>query len=79
MLRRAIETLPAHIYPPEEWRLVEKQFYPRLLGQTETLFALANGFLGIRGAFEEGSPAFHHGTFVNAHSEGHVLSFKGDW
>jgi alpha,alpha-trehalose phosphorylase len=29
------------------------------------LFALANGFLGIRGAFEEGSPAFHHGTFIN--------------
>jgi adenylate cyclase len=33
MLRRAIETLPAHIYPPEEWRLVEKQFYPRLRGR----------------------------------------------
>jgi alpha,alpha-trehalose phosphorylase len=69
MLRRAIETLPAHIYPPEEWRLVEKQFYPRLLAQTETLFALANGFFGIRGAFEEGSPAFHHGTFVNRFHE----------
>jgi alpha,alpha-trehalose phosphorylase len=69
MLRRDIETLPAHIYPPEEWRLVEKQFYPRLLAQTETLFALANGFLGIRGACEEGGPAFHHGTFVNGFHE----------
>jgi alpha,alpha-trehalose phosphorylase len=38
-------------------------------GQTETLFALANGFLGIRRAFEEGSPAFHHGTFVNGFHE----------
>jgi alpha,alpha-trehalose phosphorylase len=69
MLRRPIELLPTHIYPREEWRLVEKQFNPRLLGQTETLFALANGFLGIRGAFEEGSPAFHNGTFINGFHE----------
>ncbi len=69
MLKRPIELLPPHIYPPEEWRVVEKQFYPRLLGQTETLFALANGYLGIRGAFEEGSPAYHNGTFINGFHE----------
>ena len=29
-----------------------------MTGQTETLFALSNGFLGIRGSFEEAEPSF---------------------
>jgi len=69
MLRRNIEPMPKHVYPPDEWRLVETKFYPRLLAQTETLFATANGFLGMRGGFEEGSPTYFSGTFVNGFHE----------
>ena len=60
---------PEYVYPPDEWRIVEKQFYPELLAQTETFFATANGYLGMRGSFDEGRPAFDPGTFVNGFYE----------
>ena len=48
----------------DEWRLVERRFSPDLMARTETLFALANGYVGMRGNLEEGRPGFEHGTFV---------------
>ncbi|MGC1306262.1 MAG: glycosyl hydrolase family 65 protein [Phormidesmis sp.] len=69
MLHREPIHLPQHIYPTHPWRLEEKQFYPRFLGQLETLYALSNGYLGIRGCFEEGTPTHHSGTFVNGFYE----------
>ena len=65
MLAREIQYLPDYIYPADEWRLVEKKFYPRLLPNMETLFSVANGFLGIRGCHEEGSPVYQAGTLIN--------------
>ena len=62
---------PDYVYPADPWRLVEKRFYPRLLAQTETFFATANGYLGMRGSFEEGRPTFDGGTFVTAPSLAH--------
>ncbi len=69
MLAREIEYLPDYIYPADEWRLVEKKFYPRLLPNMETLFSVANGFLGIRGCHEEGSPVYQSGTLINGFHE----------
>ena len=69
MLHRKPVNLPEHIYPSHPWRLEEKQFHPRFLGQLETLYALSNGYLGIRGTFEEGVPYHHSGTFVNGFHE----------
>ena len=60
---------PEHIYPIDEWRIVEKRFYPRFLAQTETVFAVANGYIGLRGDFEEGAPARDGGVFVNGFHE----------
>ena len=60
---------PEHVYPVDEWRIVEKRFYPRFLAQTETIFALANGYLGLRGDFEEGSPVRDGGVYVNGFHE----------
>ncbi|MHC4945489.1 MAG: glycoside hydrolase family 65 protein [Planctomycetota bacterium] len=60
---------PEHVYPTDEWRLVEKRFYPKYLAQMETLFATSNGYLGMRGNFEEGRPAFHNGTIINGFYE----------
>jgi alpha,alpha-trehalose phosphorylase len=69
MIQREITTPPEYVYPPDEWRLVEKRFYPRLLPQTESFFSLSNGYFGMRGGFEEGHPAHEHGTFVNGFYE----------
>ena len=66
--RRRI-TLPVSTYPAEPWRLVEKRFSPRYLAQTESLFATSNGYLGIRGTFEEGNPVVQAGTFLNGFYE----------
>ena len=60
---------PEFLYPIEEWRWVERAFAPQFLPQAETIFAVANGYLGMRGAFEEGEPAYRHGTFVNGFHE----------
>ena len=57
------------VYPTDEWRLVESRFNPDYLGQAETLFAVANGCLGLRGSFEDGAPVHHPGTFVNGFFE----------
>jgi len=35
----------------------------------ETLFSLGNGYLGLRGNFEEGAPVHHNGTFINGFYE----------
>jgi alpha,alpha-trehalose phosphorylase len=60
---------PPHIYPPDEWNLIEKRFMPDLLEQDETMFALGNGYLGMRGCLEEGGPIGQNGTFINGFYE----------
>jgi alpha,alpha-trehalose phosphorylase len=69
MLHRECLTAPEYAYPVHEWRIIENRFYPRFLAQMETVFALANGYLGIRGAFEESAPVVQSGTFVNGFHE----------
>jgi alpha,alpha-trehalose phosphorylase len=49
--------------------MVEKRFYPRFLAVAETIFATGNGYLGLRGNFEEGMPVFQSGTMVNGFHE----------
>ncbi|MBE9181967.1 glycoside hydrolase family 65 protein [Oculatella sp. LEGE 06141] len=69
MLQREPINPPRYIYPPEPWQWVEKQFYLPFMAQMETLFSTANGYLGIRGVFEEGEPVSHNGTFINGFYE----------
>jgi alpha,alpha-trehalose phosphorylase len=69
MLQRKPFNLPRHVYPVDPWRIVEKKFYPRLLEQAETIFAMANGYLGMRGCCEEGAPVFENGTYINGFFE----------
>ena len=69
MLTRKIQYLPEHVYPTDEWHLVENRYYPRLLPQMETLFSTSNGFLGMRGCHEEGNPVYQSGTFLNGFHE----------
>ena len=52
-------------YPVKPWSLHEVQYHASDPGLTETLFAVGNGFLGMRGNNAEGRRAHEHGTFVN--------------
>ena len=47
---------PIGDYPPDEWCVIEKNFRPEFTAQMETILALGNGYLGMRGVFEEGKP-----------------------
>jgi alpha,alpha-trehalose phosphorylase len=68
--KHAVPTgLPTSRFPIEEWRLVETEFSNLDLGHTETLFAVGNGYLGMRGNPEEGREAHSHGTYLNGFHE----------
>ena len=56
-------------YPADPWRLIERTYSPGNIEQTETLFALSNGFLGIRASFEEGEPSYRPATLLNGFHE----------
>ena len=86
MLKHLIAVPPEHLFPPEEWRVTEARYSDEFVDRTETVFSLGNGFVGIRGSFEEGRPALCPGTFVNGfheswpivHAEGaHALARRG--
>jgi len=47
------------------WTITETQFDPLRLHHQETVFTLGNGYLGTRGAFEEGYPDAWPGTFIH--------------
>lgn len=66
--RPRLEPAP-HVYPPLDWEVVEREFMASLLSQGETIFSLGNGYLGMRGCFEEGGPIGQHGTFINGFYE----------
>lgn len=54
--------------PVDEWSLIESR--PGAdLGLLETIFATANGYLGIRGTHEEGRDTHAAGTFLNGFHE----------
>jgi len=69
MKHRPVTRPPLDVYPVDAWRLIERGFHPDAVPVSETLFALANGYLGIRGALEEGEPVHEHGTFINGFHE----------
>jgi len=75
MLQKKPLNPPHHVYPTEPWRIVEKQFYPRFLSQSETIFSTANGYLGMRGCFEEGAPVHENGTFINGFYESWEITY----
>ncbi|WP_018155845.1 glycoside hydrolase family 65 protein [Demetria terragena] len=63
------DPLDRNRFPIDEWALVETRFEPSDLGVTETLFAVGNGYLGLRGNYEEARDAYADGTFVNGFHE----------
>ena len=60
---------PSHDYPADEWNVIEKAFHPEFMAQSETMPALGNGYLGMRGCPEEGGPNAENSTLINGFYE----------
>ena len=56
-------------FPARDWELAETFYSSEDLGTTETVFAVGNGYLGLRGNVEEGRETHSHGTFINGFHE----------
>jgi alpha,alpha-trehalose phosphorylase len=66
---------PTRDYPADEWNIMEKEFHPEFLAQLETILALGNGYLGMRGCPEEGGPSAENSTLVNGFYETHPIVY----
>jgi alpha,alpha-trehalose phosphorylase len=62
-------------YPVEPWQVREIGLDTTALGQTESLFALSNGHIGIRGNLDEGDPNGLPGTYLNSFYETRPLPY----
>jgi alpha,alpha-trehalose phosphorylase len=56
-------------FPAEPWSVRETTLDLDLLGQTESVFALANGHIGLRANLDEGAPVALPGTYLNSFYE----------
>lgn len=63
------DALPPEIYSDDPWAIHEVGYWPQHHNIMETIFSLSNGYVGVRGTFGEGSPAYAHGTFLNGFHE----------
>jgi len=66
------------------WTITETKFDPAHLHHQETVFTIGNGYLGTRGAFEEGYPGARpatliHGVFDDAPIVHTELANAPDW
>jgi alpha,alpha-trehalose phosphorylase len=62
-------------FPEDPWKIKELQLDLSILAQTESLFALANGHVGLRGNLDEGEPAGLPGTYLNSFYETRRLAY----
>jgi alpha,alpha-trehalose phosphorylase len=62
-------------FPAEPWQLRETELRFGWLAQTESLFALSNGHIGLRGNLDEGEPTGLSGTYLGGFYEELPLSY----
>jgi alpha,alpha-trehalose phosphorylase len=62
-------------YGTEPWRLVENRLDLDLLAQSESIFALSNGHIGLRGNLDEGDPHGLPGSYLNSFYEVRPLPY----
>ena len=64
------------IFPAEPWQVSESRFLKPEYKLNETVFALGNGYLGVRGGFEEGfSGPQMNGTYINGFYEEYPFDY----
>jgi alpha,alpha-trehalose phosphorylase len=57
------------VFAVEPWAVPERELHVDLLPQTESIFALSNGHIGLRGNLDEGEPWGLPGTYLNGFYE----------
>src|SRR6202045_4795910 len=62
-------------FPVEPWQVRETRLDLGQLAQSESLFALSNGHIGLRGNLDEGDPAGLPGTYLNSFYETRPLPY----
>ncbi|MDP8968253.1 MAG: family 65 glycosyl hydrolase [Actinomycetota bacterium] len=63
------------IFEVDDWSVTERTLDLDLLGKTESIFALSNGHIGLRGNLDEGEPAGLPGTYLNGFHEVRPLPY----
>src|SRR6478752_712868 len=61
--------MEAGVFTVEPWAVREPSLRLDTLGQTESIFALSNGHIGLRGNLDEGEPHAAQGTYLNGFFE----------
>ncbi len=62
-------------FPIEEWSIRETELHLDTLAQSESIFALSNGHIGLRGNLDEGEPFGIPGTYLNSFYEVRPLPY----
>src|SRR5215210_3537016 len=62
-------------FPPEPWAIRETELDLSVLAQSESIFALSNGHVGLRANLEEGEPHGLPGTYLNSFYETRPLPY----
>jgi alpha,alpha-trehalose phosphorylase len=57
------------VYAVEPWSVRERELPTDLLGSSESIFALSNGHIGLRGNLDEGEPFGIPGSYLNGFFE----------
>jgi alpha,alpha-trehalose phosphorylase len=68
-------SIAAGPYGVEPWAVCERELDLDVLGQSESVFALSNGHIGLRGNLDEGEPFDTPGTYLNAFYEVRPLPY----
>lgn len=67
------------IYVIDSWNIIEDSFQPQYNKRSETIFALGNGFIGMRGTYEEGFSSSLggsvNGTYINGFYESETIRY----
>jgi alpha,alpha-trehalose phosphorylase len=67
--------IPEARFPVEPWQLRESELDLTTLAQSESVFALSNGHIGLRGNLDEGEPSGLPGTYLNSFYEVRPLPY----
>ncbi|HTU84611.1 MAG TPA: glycosyl hydrolase family 65 protein [Solirubrobacteraceae bacterium] len=63
------------VFSVEPWSVTERELHLDLLAETESIFALSNGHIGLRANLDEGEPSGSPGTFLNSFYEVRPLPY----
>lgn len=78
-MMRSIHKNNTPIYSYDEWNIIEDEFSIENNARNETIFALANGYIGMRGNYEEGysGPVGTgiEGTYLNGFYDSEVIKY----